>query len=215
MIKEIKQRLRWVELNEKTNDAGLVCRRCGISRPTIRKWYKRYRENGVDGLQDVSRCPHSSPNTKINNQIEKWILDLRKDRKRGARRIQYELLREHNFQLSLASTHKVLTKHEVKPIVFQRNKKDFIRYQRPIPSDRIQMDTCKIAPGIYQYTAIDDWSRYRVFKLIAERSFLLKRYSSNWWSMALNFAPTNQASSLKWQRWEVTKNRQRRVLFYR
>ena len=24
------------------------------------------------------------------------------------------------------------------------------------------MDTCKIAPGIYQYTAIDDCSRYKV-----------------------------------------------------
>ncbi|WP_435370220.1 helix-turn-helix domain-containing protein, partial [Acinetobacter indicus] len=25
-------------------DAGLVCRRCGISRPTLRKWWKRYSE---------------------------------------------------------------------------------------------------------------------------------------------------------------------------
>ncbi|MBB1277363.1 IS481 family transposase, partial [Pseudoalteromonas sp. SR43-3] len=34
MNKEIKQRLKWIELYEKTNNAGLVCRRCGISRPT-------------------------------------------------------------------------------------------------------------------------------------------------------------------------------------
>ncbi|MBU2978911.1 hypothetical protein KO501_11820 [Alteromonas sp. C1M14] len=26
-----------------------------------REWYKRYREKGLDGLQDVSRRPHNSP----------------------------------------------------------------------------------------------------------------------------------------------------------
>lgn len=30
------------------------------------------------------------------------------------------------------------------------------RYERPIRGERIQMDTRKIAPGLYQYTAIDD-----------------------------------------------------------
>ena len=78
MNKEIKLRLKWIELYEETNNAGLVCRRCGISRPTLRKWYKQYKEKGLDGLQDVSRRPHSSPNSKINNRIEEWILKLRK-----------------------------------------------------------------------------------------------------------------------------------------
>ena len=118
MNKEVKQRLKWVELYQEMKNAGLVCRRCGISQVV----------KSLEGLQEVFRHPHSSPNTKINTQIEEWILDLRKERKLGARRIQNELLREHNFQLSLASIHKVLTNNEVKPIVFQRKKKDFIRY---------------------------------------------------------------------------------------
>ena len=50
MNKEIQQRLGWIKLFEDTNDAGLVCRRCGISRPTLRKWWKRYSEQGIDGL---------------------------------------------------------------------------------------------------------------------------------------------------------------------
>lgn len=171
MNKEIRQRLKWIELYEETKNAGLVCRRCGISRPTLRKWLNRYKENGLDGIKDVSKRPHTSPNAKINLQMEEWILSLRKERKLGARRIQNELLREHSVQLSLASIHKVLTRHNVKPIVFQRKKKDFIRYQRPIPGDRVQMDTCKIAPGIYQYTAIDDCSRYRVLDVFNRRLF--------------------------------------------
>jgi transposase-like protein len=32
------------------------------------------------------------------------------------------------------------------------------------------MDTCKIAPGLYQYTAIDDCTRYRVLGLYHRRT---------------------------------------------
>ncbi len=123
MNNEIRKRLKWVQLYEQTQNAGLVCRKCGISKPTLRKWLKRYEEQGLDGLNDVSKRPHSSPNTKVDNQVESWILSLRKTRKLGARRIQNELHREHNCQLSLATIHKILTKNQVQPLVFQRKKK--------------------------------------------------------------------------------------------
>jgi transposase InsO family protein len=157
----IKQRMVWVQLYLDTQSAGLVCRRCGISRPTLRKLVRRHEEHGVDGLQDQSRRPHSSPNTKVGEQEQSWILDLRKRRKLGVRRIQNELYREYECSLALATIHKVLILNKVKPFKQRRKKSDFIRYERPIPGDRVQMDTCKIAPGIYQYTAIDDCSRYR------------------------------------------------------
>ncbi len=34
MEKKVRQRLKWIQLYEETEDAGFVCRRCGISRPT-------------------------------------------------------------------------------------------------------------------------------------------------------------------------------------
>ncbi|APC96170.1 IS481 family transposase [Francisella tularensis subsp. novicida] len=46
-----------------------------------------------------------------------------------------------------------------------KRKKKFKKYSKPIPGDRVQVDTCKIAPGIYQYTAVDDCSRWRVLKI--------------------------------------------------
>lgn len=163
MNKEIRQRLQWVQLYEETGDAGLVCRRCGISRPTLRKWSRRYNESGLEGLSSQSRRPHNSPAAKVGPDEESLILGLRNKRNLGARRIQNELFREHQLSLSLATIHKVLTKHNVKPIKRPKKKKsDFVRYERPIPGERIQMDTTKIAPGIYQFTAVDDCSRYRV-----------------------------------------------------
>lgn len=38
-----------------------ACRQFGISRRTGYKWLRRYKENGLAGLVDLSRRPHSSP----------------------------------------------------------------------------------------------------------------------------------------------------------
>ena len=108
---EIKARLKWVQEYEKTGNAGLVCRRCGISRPTLRKLHKRYLESGLNGLQEKSKRPHRSPNTKVSDEHERIILKYRKKRQLGARRIQNELIRNHNFSISLATVHKVLKKN--------------------------------------------------------------------------------------------------------
>ncbi len=170
MNREIQQRLKWVKLYEQTGNAGFVCRRCGISRPTLRKWWRRYSELGIAGLESQSRRPHSSPNRKASNKEESLILELRTSRNLGARRIQSELKRLHKISLSLATIHKILKKNNVKPIKKFRRKKDFIRYQRPIPGDRVQMDTCKLAPGIYQYTSIDDCTRCRVLRIYRRRT---------------------------------------------
>lgn len=170
MEKEIRQRLQWVKLYEESGDAGFVCRRCGISRPTLRKWWKRYQAQGVDGLKSQSRRPHNSPTAKILHEHEELIFKLRTERNLGARRIQSELKRLHDVSLSVASIHKILCRQQVKPLVTFRRKSDFTRYQRSVPGERVQMDTCKIAPGRYQYTAIDDCTRYRVLRLYRRRT---------------------------------------------
>ena len=166
----LKARLKWVELYLESKDAGYVCRRCGISRPTLRKWFRRYQSEGIKGLADRSRRPHNSPAKKIDSKITEWIMSLRNDRNLGARRIQSELFRQHEYHLSLAAIHKVLIGQEAKPIKKLKRKKKFKRYSRPIPGDRVQIDTCKIAPGIYQYTAVDDCSRWRVLEIYKRRT---------------------------------------------
>lgn len=34
----------------------------------------------------------------------------------------------------------------------------------------MQLDVCKIAPSVYQYTAINDWSRYKVLGVFPRRT---------------------------------------------
>jgi transposase InsO family protein len=92
-------------------------------------------------------------------------------RRLGSRRIQSELDRTHGFQISRTTIDKILAESGTVPLLRQsRNRKRTTRYARQIPGERVQMDTCKIGPGRYQYTAVDDCTRIRVLALYPRRS---------------------------------------------
>lgn len=110
-----------------------------------------------------------SPLRKVFLQQELWILDLRSKRRPGARRIQNELKRNYGFTLALAPIHRTLARFKVEPLP-KRRENHYKRYERPIPGDQVQMDTCKVTSGLYQFTAIDDCKRYRVLALYPRRT---------------------------------------------
>jgi transposase InsO family protein len=167
---EIRSRLEWVTLFERTGNQGLVCRRCGISRPTLRKWVKRYRELGRDGLVNITRRPKRSPGQKVTATVEDWIKELR-GRRLGSRRIQSELARVHEVSLARATIHKVLGRISATPLERKRlNRRKRNRYDAKVPGERVQMDTCKVASGLIQYTAVDDCTRVRVLAVYKRRT---------------------------------------------
>ena len=97
------------------------------------------------------RCPlprfrdfRLTPNRKITDALCALVFALREKRNLGARRIQSELKRLHDTGVSLATIHKILINQNTQLIKKLRRKKKFIRYQRPIPGDRIQI-------SIYSY----------------------------------------------------------------
>ena len=157
----IQARQQWIELYQQTQNAGLVCRRCGISRPTLRKWWRRFQQHGDEGLSSHSRRPSNSPQRKLDGPKEALILDLRRTRQLGPQLIQAELLRLHNCRLSTSTIWKVLYRNQAKPLQRRRRAKPK-RFSRKVPGECVQLDTRKIAPGIYQYTAVDDCTRLRV-----------------------------------------------------
>jgi transposase InsO family protein len=168
---DARTRLGWVRLYEQVGNAGLVRRRCGISRPTLRKWWRRYRAEGMAGLATRSHRPHRSPGRKVFAEEEALILRLRRERKLGIKMLRNELARRHGLKLALDTVHKVLVRHGENRLKQPRLKrKGTRRYSRPVPGDRVQMDTCKIRPGLYQYTAIDDCSRFQVLGLYPRRT---------------------------------------------
>src|SRR3954453_14911379 len=171
---EIGKRLRWVQSVEQGKSCGQVCLQCGISRPTLRKWVERYRAAGPDGLLSKSRRPHRWPASKVSEHERAWIAELRQ-RGLGSRRIQSELKRNYDLELSRPTLEKVFRSLEPRPRLARKmTRKHLKRYAKEIPGERVQMDTCKIAPGLYQYTAIDDCTRIRVLAVYKRRS------AANW-----------------------------------
>ena len=130
MDREIARRLRWICMLQEKGNAGLVCRRCSVSRPTLRKWAKRYEIEGEAGLLSISRRPHRSPNSKLTDRDRSTILRLRREGN-GARRIQTEVRLFELPEFSLATIHKVLTMASVKPLVRPKRSHVPVRYNRP------------------------------------------------------------------------------------
>jgi transposase len=139
----------------------MVCRRCGVSRPTLRKWWRRYQAHGAAGLISRSRRPRWFAQRKVFKREEHLIRALRTQRRLGSKRLRNELLRVNGLRLSAASVHRALLRLDLNRLPQRRPRRHHRRrYSRPIPGDRVQMDVCKIGPGYYQYTAVDDCSRY-------------------------------------------------------
>ncbi len=168
---DARTRLGWIELYRTLGNAGVVCRRCGISRPTLRKWWRRYQVLGIAGLEEESRRPRHSPARKVFDREEELTLQPCRERSLGIKQLRIELIREHAITLALDTIHKVLVRHGE-----SRLKRGWVRpkvpkrYSRPIPGDRVQVDVCKVGPSIYQYTAVDDCSRFMVVGIYTRRT---------------------------------------------
>jgi transposase-like protein len=200
---DARTRLGWVRLYEQLGNAGVVCRRCGISRPTLRKWWRRYQAGGEAGLETRSHRPHRSPGRKVFDEQEALILHLRRERKLGIKRLRNELARRHELKLALDTIHKVLVRHGENRLRRPRLIREGTRrYSRPVPGDRVQMDTCKIRPGLYQYTAIDDCSRWQVIGLYPRRTAANTRDFLKHVLEEMPF-PVHKAIAYATRRWEA------------
>jgi transposase len=132
----IRARRKWVELYAATKNAALVCRRCGICAPTLRKWWRRYQAEGEAGLHSRSNCPHHSLGRKLTDEHIGWIIEMRSKRNLGPRRIQAELIRLHAFKLSTATIWKVLDRHGMNRLRSGHAPRQPKLYSRDVPGER-------------------------------------------------------------------------------
>jgi transposase InsO family protein len=98
------------------------------------------------------------------------IVTIRQSEGLGARRIRSELLFQHEIQVSQTAIQRALQRQNVKPLKHARAKHVHKRYSATFPGERMQMDTMKIASGKYQYTLIDDFSRFVYAEIYPSKS---------------------------------------------
>lgn len=89
------ERLKFVAKLLDGEKMAVACREFGISRKTGYKIFNRYKDTGVDGLQDQSRRPIRHAN-QLPFQVERQIVAIRRERPTwGAPKIREKLIREY------------------------------------------------------------------------------------------------------------------------
>lgn len=141
-----------------------VCRRYGISRQTYYRYRRRYLAEGLEGLEDKSHKPRSSP-AQIPAELEIRIVEMRKDHPRwGARRIRAELDRAGVDPPAVSTIHQVLRRNGLVAVQPPRRPKADKRFEREIANDLWQIDATQVAcvdePRASVINLLDDHSRY-------------------------------------------------------
>jgi len=159
---------------ESPRSVARTCRYFRISRQAFYRWKRRFKEHGAAGLCDRPRTPHRSPRATAREIVSK-ILYLRQSYHFGPGRIADYLKRFHHVSVAASSVHRILGKHGMNRLPanqkHQPHRKRWIRYEKPQPGHRLQMDVkfLERIPGtrkrLYQFTAIDDCTRIRVLKV--------------------------------------------------
>ena len=158
-----------------------AARRYNVGRASIYRWLKRY-DGTIESLKDRSHRPHSHPNQHTEEEI-KLIKDMRKRNKHTGLVVFWVKLRQKGYSRSIPSLWRMLRKLELQPIKPPNPKYIPKPYEKmQYPGQRVQIDV-KFVPGacivgdakaegrkFYQYTAIDEYSRFRYLEAFEEHS---------------------------------------------
>jgi transposase InsO family protein len=122
-----------------------IAEQLGVSRGTVAKWLDRYDTEGPAGLEDRSSRPHTTPH-RTSSQVETRVLELRRDRHRGAVFLAGEL------GLVASTVGRILARHDVpalsaidaitgEPV---RQRRGGARYERARPGELLHVDVKKL-----------------------------------------------------------------------
>ncbi|MGI6336348.1 MAG: DDE-type integrase/transposase/recombinase [Eubacteriales bacterium] len=149
------------------------------NRQYIYRWKRRY-DGTIESLRDRSRKPHHHPNQHTEQEL-KLIRDMRRRNPSAGLVVFWVKLREKGYTRTITGLYRVLRRNgemAVKP----KNPKYIPKpyEQMNYPGERVQVDV-KFVPAAclvgaakgskyYQYTAIDEFSRYRYLEAFEENS---------------------------------------------
>lgn len=149
--------------SQEESNVRALCRRFGISPTTGYKWLRRYRKQGLKGLEDRSRRPRLSPD-RMPSAVEAAVVGLRDLRGWGGRKIRRVLLKKGFEPVPAASTITDILRRTGRLEAPVRPQRDYQRFEAAEPNDLWQMDfkgDFALRSGrCYPLTVLDDHSRF-------------------------------------------------------
>lgn len=170
-----------VVLYSQRNSVFSAIRKFGISRATIYRWRKMY-DGTLNSLAEQSRRPHSHPNQHTPEEL-KLISDMRRRNPEAGLVVFWVKLMQRGYNRSIPSLWRVLKRLTLLPVKPPNPKYIAKPYEKMLyPGQRVQIDV-KVVPKscivpnadglqerFFQYTAIDEYSRFRFIMAFKEQS---------------------------------------------
>jgi transposase InsO family protein len=137
--------------------AGEICAAAQIPRRTLYDWLRRYRQDGLEGLQPKSRRPHTIHRTPA--EIVDEIKAVRAQTGWGPQKIAGYLTKE-KMQISHMTAYRILRQAGLNhPLTKPRIKRTYKRWQRMHSNSLWQCDL-KLVPPKWLMGILDDHSRF-------------------------------------------------------
>jgi len=160
-----------------------AARRYKTTRQYIYYWKNRY-DGSLKSLYDKSTRPHSHPTEHTALEL-KLIKDMRRRNPKDGLIVFWVKLRQRGYTRHVSSLYRVMIKTNLKLNPKKKKKRKVKKYiQMTYPGERIQVDVkhvptkCLVnelyGKKLYQYTAIDEYTRLRYLEIFDE----LSTYSS-------------------------------------
>ena len=149
------------------------------SRQNIYRWRKKY-DGNIRSLADRSHRPHSHPNQHTEDEIM-LVKNMRRRNPYAGLVVFWVKLRQRGYTRSISGLYRLLKRIDGKPIKLPNPKEKTKPYeQMQYPGQRVQIDV-KFVPSaclvgdakqekFYQYTFIDEYSRFRYLEAFKEHS---------------------------------------------
>lgn len=149
------------------------------NRQYIYRWLRRY-DGSIYSLRELSRRPHHHPNQHTEKEII-LIQNMRRRNPHCGLVFFWVKLKKRGYSRSITGLWRMLNKLDMKPVKIPNPKKVSKPYEQMLyPGQRVQIDVKHVpevcivgeAEGkkLYQYTAIDEFSRFRYVEAFEEIS---------------------------------------------
>ena len=175
---DMRFRLSLIRYAEKYG-VSQAARKYKTNRQYVYRWKNRY-DGSWESLRDHSRRPHHHPNSHTPDEL-KLIRDMRRRNPHAGLVVFWVKLRQRGYTRSITGLYRVLKRLALSPVKNPNPKYIPKPYEQMLyPGQRIQIDVKHVpaacivgdAKGkrFYQYTAIDEFSRFRYLEAFEECS---------------------------------------------
>lgn len=164
----------------KVGNVSETARHFRVTRQSVHRWIARY-DDTLESLMDRSKRPHHHPNQHTNQEVRQILSVWYHNKNLGLVCIWVKLRQNFGYKRTVTALYRLLRREGVIPPPSKKRRRKPKPYE-PIlvPGERIQIDVkyvprkCLVGSlarkNLYQYTAVDECTRWRYALIYDELS---------------------------------------------